>query len=76
MLTDCPKTDFGDELHHSLYNPFLVYCRKLAPGTVSLIGDRAQDDDSKHDSHYNRLAPVLIVNVYFLFLSCLLTLPL
>ena len=36
----------------SFYNPFLVYCRELAPGTVSLTGDRAQGDDSKHDSHY------------------------
>ena len=35
------------------YNPFLVYCRELAPRTVSLTGDRAQGDDSKHDSHYN-----------------------
>ena len=35
------------------YNPFLVYCRELAPGTVSLTGDRAKGDDSKHDSHYN-----------------------
>ena len=34
------------------YNPFLVYCRELAPSTVSLTGDRAQGDDSKHDSHY------------------------
>ena len=34
------------------YNPFLVYCRELAPGTVSLTGDRAQGDDSKHESHY------------------------
>ena len=34
------------------YNSFLVYCRELAPGTVSLTGDRAQGDDSKHDSHY------------------------
>ena len=37
------------------YNPFLVYCRELAPCTVSLTGDRAQGDDSKHDSHYNKL---------------------
>ena len=36
-----------------MYNPFLVYCRELAPGTVSITGDRAQGDDSKHDSHYN-----------------------
>ena len=34
-----------------IYNPFLVYCCELAPGTVSLTGDRAQGDDSKHDSH-------------------------
>ena len=34
------------------YNSFLVYCRELAPGTVSLTGDRTQGDDSKHDSHY------------------------
>ena len=37
------------------YNPFLVYCRELAPGTVSLTRDRAQGDDSKHDSHYRLL---------------------
>ena len=37
------------------YNPFLVYCRELAPGTVNLTGDRAQGDDSKHDSHYSGL---------------------
>ena len=30
------------------YNDFNVYCRELAPGTVSLTGDRAQGDDSKH----------------------------
>ena len=37
-----------------IYNPFLVYCRELAPGTVSLTGNRAQGDDSKHDSHYSK----------------------
>ena len=36
-----------------IYNPILVYCRELAPGTVSLTCDRAQGDDSKHDSHYS-----------------------
>ena len=36
-----------------LYNPFLVYCRELAPGTVSLTGDRAQGEDSKHDLHFS-----------------------
>ena len=34
------------------YNSFLVYCRELAPGTVTLTGDWAKGDDSKHDSHY------------------------
>ena len=34
------------------YNPFLIYCRELGPCTVSLTGDRAQGDDSQHDSHY------------------------
>ena len=37
------------------YNRFLVYCRELAPGTVSLTGDWAQGDDSKHDLHYSVL---------------------
>ena len=36
-----------------LYNSILVYCRELAPGTVRFTGDRAQGDDSKHDSHYS-----------------------
>ena len=30
-----------------LYNDLNVYCRELAPGTVSLTGDRAQGDDSE-----------------------------
>ena len=30
------------------YNAFNVYHRELAPGIVSLTGDRAQGDDSKH----------------------------
>ena len=29
------------------YNAFNVYCHELAPGTVSLTGDRAQGGDSK-----------------------------
>ena len=37
------------------YNSFLIYCRELATSTVSLTGDRAQGDDSKYDSHYNKL---------------------
>ena len=31
-----------------LYNYVNVYCRELAPGTVSLTGDIAQEDDSTH----------------------------
>ena len=30
------------------YNAFNVYRRELAPDTISLTGDRAQGDDSKH----------------------------
>ena len=30
------------------YNALNVYRRELAPGTVSVTGDRAQGDDSKH----------------------------
>ena len=30
------------------YNAFIVYCCKLAPGTVSLTSYSAQGDDSKH----------------------------
>ena len=32
-----------------------IYCRELAPGTVSLTGDRAQGDDSKHCAYSTRL---------------------
>ena len=46
-------TSYKKSMHH--YNPFLVYCRELAPGTASLTGDRAKGDDSKHDSHYSGL---------------------
>ena len=49
LTTIFKKNDTGI----NYYNPFLVYCRELAPGTVSLTGDRAQGDDRKHDSHYN-----------------------
>ena len=35
------------------YNALNVYCRELAPGTVSLTGDRAQGDDSKHCAYSN-----------------------
>ena len=36
------------------YNAFNVYRRELAPGTVSLTGDRAQGDDNKHWAYSNR----------------------
>ena len=44
------------------YNAFNVYCRELAPGTVSLIGDRAQGDDSKHCA-YSKYAYILSTNI-------------
>ena len=42
------------------YNAFNVYCRELAPGTVSLTGYRAQGDDGKHCAYCKSLyLPVL-----------------
>ena len=38
------------------YNAFNVYRRELAPRTVSLTGDRAQGDDSKHWAYYSFLS--------------------
>ena len=35
------------------YTDFNVYCRELAPGTVSLTGDRAQGEDSKQCAYSN-----------------------
>ena len=44
-----------------MYNSFLIYCRELATGTVSLTGDRAQGDDSKHDSHYHIYIYLIVI---------------
>ena len=38
------------------YNAINVYCRELAPGAVSLTGDRAQGDDNKHCRDYTILS--------------------
>ena len=46
-----------------MYNSFLVYCRELAPGTVSLTGDRAQGDDNKHYSHYTDVLKNVFVSL-------------
>ena len=46
------------------YNSFLVYCRELAPASVSLTGDCAQGDDSKHDSHYTCIGVHYIICGY------------
>ena len=35
-----------------------VYCRELAPGTVSLTGDWVHVDDSKQNSYYALQAPL------------------
>ena len=48
-----------------IYNAFNVYRRELAPGTVSLTGDRAQGDDNKHwayssRSNLGRATPVVL----------------
>ena len=48
------------------YNSFLVYCREFAPGTVSLTGDWAQGDDSKHDSQ-NSVYNVMFITMYVCF---------
>ena len=49
------------------YNAINVYCRELAPGIVSLTGDRAQGDDSKHCAYsihfYFCKHELLLVNV-------------
>ena len=49
---ETPKTDLVFILRPkqkcAMYNAFNVYRRELAPGTVSLTGDRAQGDDGKH----------------------------
>ena len=55
----------------SCYNSFLVYCRELVPGTVSLTGDRAQGDDSKHDSHYNAVLVIFWVFLAVVVFFCL-----
>ena len=51
------------------YNAFNVYRRELAPGTVSLTGDRAQGDDSKHWAYSIRSLHVNSVNNLFFILS-------
>ena len=45
------------------YNAFNVYRRELAHGTVSLTGDRAQGDDSKHWAYSNRREKVYVLIV-------------
>ena len=54
------------------YNAFNVYRRELAPGTVSLTGDRAQGDDSKHWAYSTLVnfsclgtGKTVVVNRYF-----------
>ena len=37
------------KLCYKLYNTSFVYCRELAPGTVSLTGEGVRDDDSKQN---------------------------
>ena len=44
-----------------MYNAFNVYRRELAPGFVSLTGDRAQGDDSKHWAYSMPLLLLLLL---------------
>ena len=47
---------------------FNVYCRELAPSTVSLTGDRAQGDDSKHCANSSTKkgdSKAHLVNIHF-----------
>ena len=37
----------------NIYNTSSVYCRELAPGTVSLTGDWTHGDDSKQCRNYS-----------------------
>ena len=45
------------------YNAFNVYCRELAPGTVSITGDRAQGDDSKHCA-YSKVTGKIFLDMF------------
>ena len=48
---DCCTITYLNEINDNspiAFNAFNVYRRELAPSTVSLTGDRAQGDDSKH----------------------------
>ena len=52
------------------YNTSSVYCRELAPGTVTLTGDWVRGDDSKQTTYYVYIYPtdhvvaILVTNVY------------
>ena len=50
-------------------NAFNVYCRELAPGTVSLTGDRAQGDDGKHWAYSNCYLNCRFQNILLLFIE-------
>ena len=56
----------------SRYNAFNVYCHELAPDTVSLTGDRAQGDDSKHCANSKGLT---IIIEMFVLLDLILYVP-
>ena len=46
------KKEHNNSLVSITYTSF-VYCRELAPGTISLTGDWVRGDDSKQTSYYN-----------------------
>ena len=49
------------------YNAVNVSCRELAPGTVSLTGDRAQGDDNKHWAYSTPGQVTIMIMLHKLF---------
>ena len=54
------STHLFDHNRYNRYNSLFVYCRELAPGTVSLTGDRAQGDDSKQYAYSTKTVLITI----------------
>ena len=50
------------------YNTSFVYCRELAPGTVSLTGDWVRGDDSKQCRYYKTVDSLLFTLFYCFFI--------
>ena len=57
LIANANKLVYINYVTQIRYNSFLVYCRELAPGTVSLTDDRAQGDGVQDNSAQNQLGP-------------------